>query len=213
MRRRIEEITRAFVRGLTGAPSKRPPSPLPQQLASLLVFGRPTSFLRRPMMRCMAVGPVLLPATRTRLVPFVPRAARYGFGEVRVARLALLIFTAMSGSHSCGVVITKFSDHVVTFRSSPTVFADTPVPTSASTCILAGKPPRAMSSAAMLLHLYRGIGSSLIAWLLSSEPLKAFLSRDMRRSEGTGARRSQTISWMSCRTLWDGVSVAPILQS
>ena len=139
MRRRIEEITRAFVRGLTGAPSKRPPSPLPEQLASLLVFGRPTSFLRRPMMRCMAVGPVLLPATRTRLVPFVPRAARYGFGEVRVARLALLIFTAMSGSHSCGVVITKFSDHVVTFRSSPTVFADTPVPTSASTCILAGK--------------------------------------------------------------------------
>jgi hypothetical protein len=50
-------------------------------------------------------------------------------------------------------------------------------------------------------------------WLLSSEPLKAFLSRDMRRSEGTRARRSQTISWMSYRTLWDGVSVTPILQS
>jgi hypothetical protein len=31
-----------------------------------------------------------------------------------------------------------------------------------------GKPPRAMSSAAMLLHLYRGIGSSLIARLLNS---------------------------------------------
>jgi hypothetical protein len=28
---------------------------------------------------------------------------------------------------------------------------------------LAGKPPRAISSAAMLLHLYRGIRSSLIA--------------------------------------------------
>jgi hypothetical protein len=28
---------------------------------------------------------------------------------------------------------------------------------------LAGKPPRARWSAAMLLHLYRGIGSSLIA--------------------------------------------------
>src|SRR6516162_9860319 len=32
-----------------------------------------------------------------RLVPFVPRAAYYGFGEVRVATLALLIFTALSG--------------------------------------------------------------------------------------------------------------------
>jgi hypothetical protein len=31
------------------------------------------------------------------LVPFVPRAAYYGFGEVRVAMLALLIFTALSG--------------------------------------------------------------------------------------------------------------------
>jgi len=67
------------------------------------------------------------------------------------------------GGRSCGVIITKFSDHVVTFRSSPTVFADTPLPMSASTRILAGKPPRAMSSATMLLHLYRGIGSSLIA--------------------------------------------------
>jgi hypothetical protein len=56
--------------------------------------------------------------------------------------LALVIFTALSGWRSCGVVITKLSDHVVTFRSSPTVFADTPVPTSASTRILAGKPPR-----------------------------------------------------------------------
>src|SRR5262249_5390171 len=75
---------------------------------------------------------------------------------------------------------------LVTLRSSPTVFADTPVPTSASTCILAGKPPRAMSSAAMLLHLYRGIGYSLIARLLNSQPLKSILSRDMRRSEDTG---------------------------
>jgi hypothetical protein len=33
----------------------------------------------------------------SRLVPFVPRAAYYGFGEVRVATLALLIFTALSG--------------------------------------------------------------------------------------------------------------------
>src|SRR6266699_6227038 len=114
------------------------------------------------------------------------QSARYGFGEVRVATLALLIFTALSGRRSCGVVITKFSDHVVTFRSSPTVFADTPVPVSASTCILAGKPPRAMSSAATLLHLYRGMGSSLIARPLNSQPLQARVSRDMRRSEGTG---------------------------
>jgi hypothetical protein len=55
-------------------------------------------------------------------------AAPYCFGEVRVATLALLIFTALSGWRSCGVVITKLSDHVVIFRSSPTVFADTPVP-------------------------------------------------------------------------------------
>jgi hypothetical protein len=87
----------------------------------------------------------------------------YRFGEVRVAEVALLIFTVLSGWRSCGVVITKFSGHVVTFRSSPTVFADTPVPASASTRILAGKPLRAMSSAGMLLHLYRGIASSLIA--------------------------------------------------
>jgi hypothetical protein len=129
-------------------------------------------------------------------------AALYGFGEVRVATLALLIFTALSRRRSCGVVITKFSDHVVTFRSSPTVFADTPVPASASTCILAGKPPRAMSSAAMLLHLYRGIGSSLIARLLNSPPLKALLSRDMRRSEGMGRSKGpRTTSRMYYRTL------------
>src|SRR5262249_42859058 len=82
----------------------------------------------------------------------------YAFGEVRVATLALLTFTAPSGRRSSGVVITKFSDQVVTFRSSPTVFADTPVPASASTRILAGRPLRAMSSAAMVLHLYGGRG-------------------------------------------------------
>jgi len=71
--------------------------------------------------------------------------------------------------------MTKFSDHVVTFRSSPTVFADTPVPTSASTRILAGKPLRAMSSAAVFLHLYRGVWSSLIA--LSGHYRAAWCSR------------------------------------
>ena len=45
----------------------------------------------------------------------------YGFGEVRVATLALLTFTALSAWRSCGVVITRFSNHV-TSRSSRTVF-------------------------------------------------------------------------------------------
>jgi hypothetical protein len=81
----------------------------------------------------------------------------YRFDETRVAEVALLIFTVLSGWRSCGVVITKFSDHAVTFRSSPTVFAETPVPASASTRILGGKPLSAISSAAMFLHLYRGM--------------------------------------------------------
>jgi hypothetical protein len=88
--------------------------------------------------------------------------ASYGFGETRVATLALLTFTALSGWRSWGVVITKFSGHAVTFRSSPTVLADTPISGSTSTLILPGKPPRAMWSAAMLLGLYR-IGGCLTA--------------------------------------------------
>ncbi len=81
--------------------------------------------------------------------------AAYGFGETRVATLALLTFTVLSGRRSCGVIMTKFSGHAVTFRSSPTVFADTRMPRSTSTRILSGKPPRAMWSAATLLGLYR----------------------------------------------------------
>jgi hypothetical protein len=54
--------------------------------------------------------------------------ALYGFGDTRAFALALLIFTALSGSWCpCGVVMTKFSDHTVTFRSSLTVVADTPM--------------------------------------------------------------------------------------
>ena len=88
------------------------------------------------------------------------KAKRLGGLEIdhKLELCRLLIFTALSGWRSCGVVITKVSDHVVIFRSSPTVFADTPVPTSALTRILAGKPLRAMSSATIFLHLYRGIG-------------------------------------------------------
>jgi hypothetical protein len=59
----------------------------------------------------------------------------YVFGETRVAMLALLILTVLPGSPSCGVAITKFSGHAVTFRSSPTVVADTPMSGSASTRI------------------------------------------------------------------------------
>src|SRR5215467_14691791 len=72
---------------------------------------------------------------------FGTNATRKMCGPYRFrAEAALLILTVLSGWRSCGVVMTKLSDHVVTFRSSPTVFADTPVPTSASTRILAGKP-------------------------------------------------------------------------
>src|SRR5262245_29719517 len=82
-------------------------------------------------------------------------SAPYRFGEKRVATLTLLTFTAPSRPLSCGVDITKFSDHVVAFLSSPTLFADTPMSRSTSTRILSGKPPRAMWSAATLLGLYR----------------------------------------------------------
>jgi hypothetical protein len=49
--------------------------------------------------------------------------ARYDFGDVRVATLALLTLTALSGLRSRGVVIAKFSGHTVTLRGSPTIFA------------------------------------------------------------------------------------------
>ena len=44
----------------------------------------------------------------------------------QIHTLALVTFIALSGSRSCGVVITKFSGQAVTLRSSPTVFADRP---------------------------------------------------------------------------------------
>ena len=52
---------------------------------------------------------------------------------MRVATLALSTFTVLWGSRSSGVVIAKFSGHAATFRSSPTVFADTLVSGSIST--------------------------------------------------------------------------------
>ena len=60
----------------------------------------------------------------------------YGLGDSRVAALALLTLTALSGSRSCGVVITKFSAHAVAFRSSPTVFGNAPMSASTSTRIM-----------------------------------------------------------------------------
>jgi hypothetical protein len=38
-----------------------------------------------------------------------PFVTSYDFGDVRVAPFALLTFTALLGSRSCGVVIAKFS--------------------------------------------------------------------------------------------------------
>ena len=60
---------------------------------------------------------------------------RYDFGDVRVATLALLTRTALSGHRSCGVVIAKFSGQTVTLRSSPTVFAGISMSESTSTRI------------------------------------------------------------------------------
>ena len=73
--------------------------------------------------------------------------------ENRVATVALLTITTLPGRRSCGTAMAKFSGHAVTFRSSPTVFADTRMPGSACTRILSGKPPRAIWRAAMLLGL------------------------------------------------------------
>jgi hypothetical protein len=77
----------------------------------------------------------------------------------------------LSEWRSCGVVITKFSGHVVTLRSSPTVFADTPMLWSTSTRIAAGKPPRATWNAAMLLGLYRIWAHSWCTRLLTAANL------------------------------------------
>src|SRR5262245_40947454 len=78
----------------------------------------------------------------------------YGLGETRVATLALLTFRTLSGPLACGVVITNFSVNSVTLRSSPTVFADTPMSGATSIRIASGNPPRTTWSAAMLFGLY-----------------------------------------------------------
>jgi len=53
-----------------------------------------------------------------RLSALTHAPSSYGFGETRVATLALLTLTALPGRRSSGVVITKFSGHAVTFRKS-----------------------------------------------------------------------------------------------
>src|SRR5262249_21041070 len=58
-------------------------------------FASPTPSARNAATDLRKVRPRRM--LQERLVPFVPRAAYYGFGEVRVATLALLIFTALSG--------------------------------------------------------------------------------------------------------------------
>ena len=66
------------------------------------------------------------------------RRKRYDFGEVRVAMLTLLTLATLSEERSCGVVIAKFSGQTVTWRSSPTVFADILISELASTRIRSG---------------------------------------------------------------------------
>lgn len=87
---------------------------------------------------------------------FRPTSARHGFGETRVATLALPICTGIPEC-SCGIVTARFGGHSPSFRNSPTVFALNPMPGSTSTGVRSGKPASAMSSAAMLLGLYRMI--------------------------------------------------------
>ena len=55
-----------------------------------------------------------LPARASRTA--ITRRVFYCFGEKRVATLALLTFTALSRCCSCGVTITKVSDHAVMVR-------------------------------------------------------------------------------------------------
>jgi hypothetical protein len=80
---------------------------------------------------------------------------RYAFGEERVGLLALLTLMVPSGLRSGGVVMAKFSGHDVKFRSSPTVLADSPMPSSTSTCIRSGQPSRSVCSEAIFFTLYR----------------------------------------------------------
>jgi hypothetical protein len=67
----------------------------------------------------------------------------YGFGATRVAALALLTLTVLWGSLPIGVTTAKFAGHAATLRRSPTVFADTSMSESTSTCISFGKLPSA----------------------------------------------------------------------
>jgi hypothetical protein len=73
----------------------------------------------------------------------------YVFGETRVETLHLLTLMTLPGKSSGGVVIARFSGQAVIFRSSPTVFADTPMSGSTSTGILSGKLPSSVWSAAV----------------------------------------------------------------
>ena len=94
--------------------------------------------------------------------------------ERMAAQLEQFGFVVASRHPTCDVVRYKqgrinlllnrmAEGHAATFRSSPTVFAVTPMSGSASTRILPGKPPRAMWSASMLLGLYRMGAPSLPA--------------------------------------------------
>jgi len=99
VRRRIEEITRAFVRRLTGAPSKRPRFVAPRAISQPSCVGTADQ-LSAASDDALHGGRSRPPSgyARARVAGTdCPSAARYGFGEVRVATLALLIFTVLSG--------------------------------------------------------------------------------------------------------------------
>src|SRR6266702_6079549 len=104
---------------------------------------------------------IVLGSGKARYIVLGSGKARYDFGENRVATLALLTTTTLPGRRSCGTAMAKFSGHAFTFRSWPTVFAETRMSGSVCTRILSGKPPRAMWRAATLLGLYFIWASSL----------------------------------------------------
>ena len=123
----------------------------------------------------------------------------HGFGAVRVATFALLTLTKLSALRSSGVVIARFSGQAVTLRSSPTVFADTPIPGSTFTRILAGKPPRAKLRAALLLATAQNSFSSICS--VTGQPLiPALFSRTQRgcRSACTYRARRLPIEPVPC---------------
>ena len=89
------------------------------------------------------------------LRPTLSTPRPYCFGETRAFTLALLTFTALSGWCCCGVVITKFSGHAVTPRSSPTVVALLTVDDALAQAAFPPPPPKVSSAAGVIdMHVH-----------------------------------------------------------